>query len=107
MNDPQYVEAACGLAERSARDGGDDPQLCAVTMFRRCTARAPSDDELAEMVGEFEDHRRHYTEDLAAAEQLLAVGELKVEDAAECAELAAWTMVANMVLNLDEVVTKN
>ncbi len=107
MNDPQYVEAARGLAERTLREAGASAAARAGYLFRLCTARWPSDAELAELVALYGDHRDVFQESPQAAEQLLAVGELPADFPAEAPEAAAWLLVANMVLNLDEVVTKN
>jgi hypothetical protein len=106
MNDPQYVQAACALADRAVREGGDDVRARAAYMFRLCAARRPSDDELAELAAAFQGHHAYYLDRLDAAKELISVGQLAAESTAP-AELAAWTMVANLVLNLDEVVTKN
>jgi hypothetical protein len=106
MNDPQYVEAACGLANRVMEEGGEDVSSRATYMFRLCTARLPSPDELAELAAVYNDHHNHYVDHPEAATQLISVGN-REPDSHEPAELAAWTMVANLVLNLDEVVTKN
>jgi hypothetical protein len=76
-------------------------------MFRLCTARPPDDVELEELIAVYNDHRAAYDADTQAASQLIALGESAPNNTADDAELAAWTMVANLVLNLDEVVSKN
>ena len=48
----------------------------------------------------------HYRKETKAASELLQVGESKVDDKLDQSELAAWTMVASAILNLDETVTK-
>jgi mono/diheme cytochrome c family protein len=107
LNDPQYVEAARGLAARAITQGGDSPQARAAYMFRLCTARQPDPDEAAELVGVFGDHLAHFTANIEAAKRFIEVGELKPDESLDPVELAAWTMVANLILNLDEVVSKN
>ena len=47
-----------------------------------------------------------YTRDVEAAKKLIAVGETKPDTTLNLSELAAWTMIANLVLNLDEVINK-
>lgn len=106
LNDPQYVEAARVLAERTVKATKDD-KLRVIAMFRRATARAPSADELAELLQSHRQHVDHYTKDVKAAQQLIAVGESKPDSMIDPAQLAAWTMTANLVLNLDEVLNKN
>ena len=63
--------------------------------------------ELHELVQGFEEERISYSENQAAAESLLSIGELAADTELNPSELAAWTLIANMLLNLDEVVTKN
>jgi hypothetical protein len=107
LNDPQYVEAARALAERSIREGGDSVESRAAYMFRVCTARQPDAAELAVLVSDYKDQLAAFTADAEGASQLIAVGELPPDQAMQTSELAAWTMVANLVLNLDEVLNKN
>ncbi len=54
----------------------------------------------------YRDHRATYRGDVEAAKRLIEVGESKPDPMLDPSELAAWTMVANLVLNLDEVITK-
>jgi hypothetical protein len=107
MNDPQYVEAARALAERTIKQGGDSPADRAAFMFRLCTARAPTDDERAELVSFYELNFAEFKAAEAEAAKLIAIGENPPDQALAKPELAAWTLVANLVLCLDEVVTKN
>jgi hypothetical protein len=107
MNDPQYVEAARALAERAMRDGGETSADRAAFMFRLCAARAPTADERAELVSFYELTLTEYKAAEAEAAKLVAIGENPPDQALAKADLAAWTLVANLVLCLDEVVTKN
>ena len=109
LNDPQYVEAARAFAERSMKESGNDakPQVIASAMFYRATARKPSQSELADMLSSHKQHAQHYRKNVEAAKQLVAVGESKPDAQLDPIELAAWTMTANLVLNLDEVLNKN
>jgi len=107
LNDPQFVEAARALAARVLADAGlagDAPRMDHV--MARLTARALGDDERAVCAGVLADLRAHYRADADAAAALLAVGELPAPEGLDAAELAAWTMLTNMLMNLDEVVTK-
>lgn len=76
-------------------------------MFRQATARTPSQEELAEILTSHREHLDHYNKNVDAAKQLIAVGESKPDATLDAAKLAAWTMTANLVLNLDEVLNKN
>ncbi len=103
MNDPQYVEAARALARRASQHAGD-PEARIQYMFRLCTAREPDAEELSQMLAVYNDHLQEYENDTDAATKLISTETGPVDDPAS---LAAGTMVANLILNLDEVVTKN
>jgi hypothetical protein len=106
LNDPQFVEAARTLAERTMKEGGATPEERLIFMFRLTTARRPDGKELAEMIAAFKDHLATYRREAAKAKQLIAVGELKPDAKLDPSEVAAWTMIANLLLNLDEVINK-
>jgi hypothetical protein len=107
LNDPQYVECARALAARAMTEGGGTPAGRAAFMFRVCTARRPETEEIAELVSVFEDQRAAYENDVESAEHLVAVGSSDRGRQLQARELAAWTIAANLILNLDEVVSKN
>ena len=106
LNDTTYVEAARSLAERMLLEGGKTPAARLDYGFRLATARAPQPRELAvlreTLNAELLDYKRH--EDRAQA--LLKNGEAPVNATLDKSELAAWTTVASMLLNLDETITK-
>jgi mono/diheme cytochrome c family protein len=107
MNEPQYVEASRGLAERALREGGSNDEDRLVFLFRVATSRRPDARELSSLKALLEDVRAHYKADAEAAKQLVDGGEpMPADPAPDLAELAAWTMISNTILNLDEVVTK-
>ncbi|HEV3122770.1 MAG TPA: DUF1553 domain-containing protein, partial [Isosphaeraceae bacterium] len=106
MNEPQYVEAARALAERTIREGGKSPEERVAYMFRLAAARLPDPAELAELVACYTDNVANYSKNPEAAQQLIAVGETKPDATLDAGQLASFTMVANLVLNLDEVLTK-
>lgn len=107
LNDPQYVEAARGLAERTMHEGGDSVEQRARFLFQTATCRQPQVDELSDLVAAYEQEFEHYRANAKAAEELIASGSLNADEKLDRPELAAWTMAANVVLNLDEVVTRN
>jgi hypothetical protein len=107
LNDVQFFEAARGLAQRTMVEAGSEVQDRAAYAFRLVTARPPAEQELAILVRLFEIQWAVYCKDLDSAGKVLAVGESPVSDRLEPAELAAWTLVANCILNLDEAITKN
>jgi hypothetical protein len=107
MNDPQYVECARVLAERIMKEGGKTTATRATFVLQLCIARRPADDEVEELVKVWNDLLVYYKEDPSLAKKLLAIGESKVDPSLDANTLAAWTLTANLVLNLDEVLTKN
>jgi hypothetical protein len=105
LNDVTFVEAARGLAERVVRAGGT-PDDHLTRAFRRVLARPPTAAELGVLRGHLDHHRAEYRRDPAAATRLLRVGESKPDPKLDPAELAAYTAVCRLILNLDEAVTK-
>jgi hypothetical protein len=106
LNDKQYVEAARKLAERMMTDGGPTPVERSVFGFRLVTSRKPTAGESAVLLKVYESELAEFQADADAATKLLGYGAAKRNEALDVNELAAWTMVANMILNLDEAVTK-
>lgn len=107
LNDPQYFEAARHLAERVVRDEKAetvDKRLSG--MFELATLRKPSELELSVLQGVFQDELKVYQQNAEAAKQLIAVGAYPPPTDIDLAELAALTLVANVVLNLDEIINK-
>ena len=105
MNDPTYVEAARNLAGRLLREATTPEERIALA-FRLCTARRPAAAEVAVLKKVYDAQLAVFRKDARAAQKLLAVGESPRDGRLEPAELAAWTAVANVILNLDETVTK-
>jgi hypothetical protein len=106
MNDVQFVEAARRFAERIMREGGTTASQRAAYAMRLATGRQIDEAELELLVSVFERHRAAYEQNREAAQQLVSVGEAARDDQLDVVDLAAWTMVANLILNLDETVTK-
>jgi hypothetical protein len=106
MNDEQYVEASRQLAARMIREGGDATSSRLTFGFRTITARTPTERELAVLTQVHADHRAHYQQNVGEADKLLKIGESPRPDGLDPAEHAAMTMVANLLLNLDEAITK-
>jgi hypothetical protein len=106
LNDTQYVEAARKLAERMMTETGRTPGERAVLAFRLATSRLPTNDELGVLLRVYQSERAEFLADRDAALKLLGYGEAKRNESLDPAELAAWTLVATLILNLDETVTK-
>jgi hypothetical protein len=106
LNDPQYVEAARALAERSMLEAAGSADQIAARMLRLAVMREPTGAEMERLVGVYQASLDRYQNDSEAASKLLAIGVAPPSEELDRAELAAWTLVANVVLNLDELVTK-
>ncbi len=106
LNEVTYVEAARGLAQLIIRSGGKTPAERIAYAFQRATGRQPTAKEAAILSGGLERQLVRFRGDAAAAKQLLSVGDLKTEPNLDPAELAAYTLTANVILNLDETITK-
>jgi hypothetical protein len=106
MNDPTYVESARVLAERALREGGKDAGSRIAYAFRLATARKPTAAESRVLRDLLQQQLATYRGDKKAAMALLKVGESPSDTRLDAAELAAWTMVASAVLNLDETIVK-
>ncbi len=106
MNDPQFVEAAKVLAERVLKENSGDPKEQITQAFRLVTSRWPNNKELDVLREVYNREEKRYTGKADQAIQLLKVGEYEVDKNLPLNNLAAMTMVANTLLNLDEAYTK-
>jgi len=107
MNDIQHFEAARAFAQRMMKEGGTQIGDRLEYGFRLATGRYPSKPEQAVLNDSYFKQLVRYEKDVESAKKAISYGESKPDAALNASELAAYTMVANMVLNLDEVVTKN
>jgi hypothetical protein len=106
MNDPTYIEASRKLAERVIREGGSTVQDRLAFAFRLPLARKPRPDEAKVLIRILTEQSDHFRQHPEAVTKLLAVGESPRDEKLDQAELAAWTTVTSVILNLDETVTK-
>ena len=107
MNDVQHFEAARAFAERMMKEGGEQTAARLTWGFRNATARPPAADELELLQHAYATQLQRYEANPGPALQVIAAGESKRDEKLDPEELAAFTLVANLILNLDEVVTKN
>jgi hypothetical protein len=105
MNDPVYVEAAQALARRMV-ESGKDPRARAEHGFRRCLTRAPRAAEVDRLVALYEDAKKRYAAEPAKAKDMATNPLGPAPAGMDEVELAAWTVVGNVLLNLDEVFLK-
>ncbi len=107
LNDPVYVEAAQALARRvSLNEKEATPRDIAEKAFRLCLIRKPTEKELNRIVALYETSKEHFANDPNAAMQLAVDPLNPPPPEADLVELAAWTTVANVLLNLDEMLMK-
>jgi hypothetical protein len=106
LNDPVYVEAAQALARRIVPGDSRDAAARATHAFRTVLARRPTNQEVDRLVELYETELRHY---LAEPEMAAAMSGTELDsehDDQQVAELAAWTVISNVLLNLDETLNK-
>jgi hypothetical protein len=106
LDDPQFIEAARHLAERALENGGDKEQSRIDFMARHLLLRPLRKDETKVAENVLDGLLTHYKSDPKDAEALISVGESKADKSLDRPTLAAYTMVANQLMNLDEVLNK-
>jgi hypothetical protein len=105
LNDPVYVECAQALAKRMLNEGGATAEQQAAYGIHLCVARQAKPEEAKKLAALAQKEIARYQEDTASARKL-AKSPGEKEEKADAAVLAAWTVVANVLLNLDEFVMK-
>jgi hypothetical protein len=107
MNDVQHFEAARALAQRMLTEGGASAAERISFAFGVVLARTPEADELKIVEEQLNAHLTRYQNDPAAAKRAVGIGESKPRADLPQPDLAAYTLVANMILNLDETLNRN
>jgi mono/diheme cytochrome c family protein len=106
MNDTTFVEASRKLAERLLTEVAASPRDRVAYAYRLVLARLPRGEETRALTALHAAQLAHYRANPEAAAKLLAVGESPRKEGLDPADLAAWTAVANAILNLDETITR-
>jgi Protein of unknown function (DUF1553)/Protein of unknown function (DUF1549)/Concanavalin A-like lectin/glucanases superfamily/Planctomycete cytochrome C len=106
MNDVTYIEAARMLAERMMIEGGDGDGKRIAWGFRLITSRWPDESEKQVLLDNHRAQLEYFRSNPQEAEKLLVIGEKRNSARLETAELASYTVIASLILNLDEVITK-
>ncbi len=106
MNDVTYVETSRLLAERMMLECGGDARERLAWAFRVVTSRHPDEAEQAILLSSFNAQLEHFRNKPQDATRVLAIGEKRNGEKLNAAELAAYAMTASLILNLDEVITK-
>jgi hypothetical protein len=107
MNDVQHFEAARVLAERVVRDGGSTHAERISHLYRIVLSRKPTASETKIVEAALEKQLALYRDTPDAAKKAVRVGEAPLKASVPDVELAAWSMIANLVLNLDETLNRN
>jgi hypothetical protein len=106
MNDVTFVEAARVLATRVIREAGADPAARLNRAFRLVLGRKPAQRELEKFRGTLAFYRDHFQSRRGDAEKLISQGDSPCAPGVDAPEMAAYTAVASLMLNLDESLTK-
>ncbi len=106
LNDPVYVEAAQALARRVIAEAGASGEERAGYLLRLALARPAAEPQVAQLAALYRSELEHYRHDTKAAEAMATDPLGPVRAGVDVAEAAAWTVVANVVLNMDGVLTK-
>lgn len=106
LNEPTLLEAARVFAQRILTQGGSEQGAQLDFAFRTCLGRPPTVAERARLLKFLDQQLAGFRRDRAAAEILIQVGSAERPASLESPALAAWMMVANVLFNLDETLTK-
>ena len=107
LNDPTYVETARIFAERILHESSKDTQARITFAYQQALHRNPNAKELELLTALAAKHLKQYETDAPAAAAVLKVGAKPADPKLDKAELAAWTSIARVVLNLHENITRN
>lgn len=106
LNDQVFVEAAQALALRVWKEGGATDRERMIYAFRLCTGRRPDQFELTRLLGLLADQQSYFSGRTAAAVYVSSPDPNRLPEDVDLHKVAPWTMVARVLLNLDETITK-
>ena len=106
LNDPQYVEASRLIAARMLTEGGESLADRIEFAFKLATSRKPSSKESSALQEVFTTQLNQFKQNRELAKQILEIGEYRIEDQFPTEQWAAYTMLANAILNLTETIMK-
>ncbi|HZK80629.1 MAG TPA: DUF1553 domain-containing protein, partial [Humisphaera sp.] len=107
MNDPVYVECSQALARRIVREGGESPETKAKYALRLCLGHPPESAQVDRVVSLYQTQVEHYRDDPTDAKKMATEPIGPLPEGMKEDELAAWTVCANVLLNLDGVLTNH
>ena len=106
LNDPQFVEASRHLAERILREGGKSDADKLEFAWKLVTSRAPSMSKVQTLQSLLHDQQKLFKAEPEKAKQYLDIGDTQRDASLDQAQHAAWTVIANLLLNMDEALTR-
>lgn len=106
LNDPEFVEAAKAFAVKTLKDGGAGDGARVLWAFERATGRVAKPEEVQVLLAVLNKHRKQFADKPEDAKKLLGVGDLAPPKDTKPEELAAWTSVCRVILNLHETITR-
>jgi hypothetical protein len=106
LNDTIFVEAAQALAMRAWKDGGADDRSKMTYAFRLCVSREPDQFEMQKLMELLEDQKKYFEGRTSAAVYVTVTDPNRMPEGVDLHKVAAWTMVARVLLNMDETITK-
>ncbi len=107
LNDPVYLEMAQALARRIAREGGATPELRSAFGLRLALGRPPKPEQIQPLVALYEKELAQYKTGIDLAKKLTTDPLGPLPAGMDPAEMAAWTVVSNVLLNMDSVLTNH
>ncbi|MCF6286579.1 MAG: DUF1553 domain-containing protein, partial [Candidatus Hydrogenedentes bacterium] len=107
LNDPSYMEAARVFAQRIMTEGGERSDDRIRLAYRYALSREPDTQELELIRNLYHAHLMEYSQDPAAAQALLETGMASIPEGVDVVDLAAWTSVTRVILNLHETITRS
>ena len=105
LNDPQFVEASRAFAQRLLHEANDTPSRIDLA-YQLVTARPAKQREIEILGKTLADQRKRFQSEPEQAKAFLEVGQSPRDESIDVAEHAAWTVVAQLILNLDEALTR-
>ncbi|MBK8000995.1 MAG: PSD1 domain-containing protein [Verrucomicrobia bacterium] len=106
LNEPTLIEAARVFAQRILKEGGANDDARLAFAFRVCAGREPTVQEQTRLRSFLDQQLKSFRRDRTSAETLLQIGAAPLPSDTDARQLAAWMMVANVLFNLDETLTK-
>jgi len=106
LNDVQFIEAARKFAERIITEGGTSEEERLIFAFRSAVGRTPNQAELERLKRNLLEYQQHFDQQTEAASELLSVGESPVNQELATNDTAAWTLIAHLLFNLSETITR-